>query len=152
AVATVDPTSGLVTAVGEGTAHISFTITGGCNGTPSQQQLLTVLPDASVTSVTGTSPLCINATTTFIANGVILGGGTGSWSSDNTSVATVDPTSGLVTAVAEGTAHITFTITAGCNGTPSQQQLLTVLPDAGVTSVTGTSPLCINATATYVAN
>ena len=47
-----------------------------------------------------------------------LGGGTGAWSSDNTAVATVDA-NGIVTAVSAGTANITYTISDGCNGTPS---------------------------------
>ena len=151
-VATVDPATGEVTAVGAGTANIICTITGGCNGTPSAQQLVTVLPNAAITSVTGTSPLCIGATATYTANGEVLGGGAELWSSDNTLVATVDPATGEVTAVGAGTANIICTITGGCNGTPSSQQLVTVLPNAAIASVTGTSPLCIGATATYTAN
>src|SRR5262249_55519357 len=119
-VATVNATTGVVTATGAGTATITFTITGGCNGAPSQSSGVTVLPNPEVTSVTGSSsPLCIGATTTYTANGVVLGGGTGSWTSDNTSVATVNASTGVVTAVGAGTANITFTITGGCNGAPS---------------------------------
>ncbi len=152
AVATVIAGTGVVTAVGAGTCNIIFTITGGCNGTPSAQQSLTVTPNAAVTSVTGTTPLCIGATATYVANGVVLGGGTGSWSSSNTAVATVIAGTGVVTAVGAGTCNIIYTITGGCNGTPSAQQSLTVTPNAAVTSVTGTTPLCIGATATYTAN
>ncbi len=152
AVATVIAGTGVVTAVGAGTCNIIFTITGGCNGTPSAQQSLTVTPNAAVTSVTGTTPLCIGATATYVANGVVLGGGTGSWSSSNTAVATVIAGTGVVTAVGAGTCNIIYTITGGCNGTPSAQQALTVTPNAAVASVTGTTPLCIGATATYVAN
>ncbi|MTK06031.1 MAG: hypothetical protein F8N38_02935, partial [Hungatella sp.] len=102
---------------------------------------------AAVTSVTGTSPLCIGSKATYTANGVELGGGTGSWSSDNTSVATVNTTTGEVTAVSAGTCNIVYTISGGCNGTPTAQQSLTVRPNAAVTSVTGTSPLCIGSKA-----
>ena len=80
-----------MTAVGAGTADIIFTVTGGCNGTPSQQLSISVNADAAVTSVTGDqTPLCIGGTTTFTANGVVLGGGTGAWSSSDNTVATVD--------------------------------------------------------------
>ena len=80
-----------MTAVGAGTANIIFTVTGGCNGTPSQQLSISVNADAAVTSVTGDqTPLCIGGTTTFTANGVVLGGGTGAWSSSDKTVATVD--------------------------------------------------------------
>jgi hypothetical protein len=53
----------------------------------------------------------------------------GSWSSSNTAIATVDPTTGLVTALAAGTATITYTVagTGGC--TPiSVSALVTVNP------------------------
>ena len=149
-VASVDG-SGNVTAIGAGTADITYTITGGCGGTVSAFQTISVNPNAAITSVTGgTSPLCINGTTMVTANGVVLGGGSGDWSSTNMSVATVDG-SGNVTAVGAGTTDITFTITNGCGGTVSAFQTITVYPNAAVTSVTGTSPLCIGSTATYAA-
>ena len=117
--ATVDA-SGNVTAVGEGTCNIIYTITGGCNGTPTSSASYTVYPNADAGIVTaGTTPQCIGSTTTYTVSGVNLGGtGVGSWSSDNTSVATVDA-NGNVTAVGEGTCNIIYTITGGCNGTPT---------------------------------
>ena len=149
AVAIVNAGTGAVTAVDAGTCDIIFTITGGVGGTVSAQQSLTVLPDAAVTSVTGSSPLCRTAATTFTANGVVLGGGTGTWSSNNTSVATVNSSTGFVTAVGAGTCNIIYTITGGCGGTVAAQQPLTVTPDAAVSSVTGGSPLCKSASTTY---
>jgi uncharacterized protein YjdB len=152
AVATVNA-SGHVTAVGAGTTNITYTITGGCNGTKSAYQAIEVRPDAAVTSVTGgTSPLCIGATTNVTANGVVLGGGSGGWSSSNSAAATVN-SSGLVTAVGAGTTNIVYTITDGCSGTKTAYQAITVLPNAAITSVTGTpSSICPGATTTYVAN
>jgi hypothetical protein len=119
------------------------------NGVPSSLPV-TVLPNAAVTSVTGTSPLCIGATDSYTANGVVLGGGTGTWSSSNAAIATVNST-GLVTAVSSGSCNIVYTITGGCSGTKLAMQSLTVLPNAAVTSVDGTSPLCVGATTTYTA-
>ncbi len=148
-VATVNAITGVVTTLTSGTTNIIYTITGGCNGTPSAQQLLTVLPDAAVATVTGITPLCIGETTTYNSGGEVLGGGTGVWSSSNALVATVNSATGLVTPLTSGTTNIIFTITGGCNGTPSAQQTLTVTPDAAVSTVTGTSPLCIGATTTY---
>ncbi|MDD4215424.1 MAG: HYR domain-containing protein, partial [Bacteroidales bacterium] len=86
---------------------------------------ITIDANAAVTSVTGLSPLCSGNTTTYTANGVVLGGGTGAWSSSNTSVATVN-SSGVVTAVGPGTTNITYTISGGCGGTKSASQELTV--------------------------
>jgi hypothetical protein len=152
AIATVIAGTGVVTAVGAGTCDIIYTITGGCGGTKSKQKSLTVTPNASIASVTGTTPLCIGATATYTTTGVVLGGGTGAWSSSNTTVATVIAGTGVVTAVGAGTCNIIYSITGGCGGTASAQQSLTVNPNAAVTSVTGTTPLCIGATATYTAN
>ena len=44
----------------------------------------------------------------------ILGGGVGTWSSSNLTVATVDGLTGAVTAVGAGTCDIIYTITGGC--------------------------------------
>lgn len=100
-------------------------VTGDC-GTPVEASVTVAsLPNASVASVTGTTPICIGATTTYTANSVVLGGGTGAWSSSNNAVATVDA-SGLVTGVANGTCNIIYTITGGCGGTVFAQQSVTV--------------------------
>ncbi len=150
AVATVSA-AGLVTGITAGTANIIYTITGGCSGPVSAQQAVTITPNASVTSVTGASPLCIGATSVYTANGVVLSGGTGAWSSSNPAVATVSA-AGLVTGITAGTANIIYTITGGCGGTVSRQQAVTITPDAAITSVTGASPLCAGATSVYTAN
>ena len=60
-------------------------------------------------------------TSVYTANGVVLSGGTGAWSSSNPAVATVDAT-GLVTGISAGTCNIIYTITGGCGGTVSAQQ------------------------------
>ena len=89
---------------------------------------VTVNPDAGITSVTGTSPLCISGTATYSKNGVVLGGGTGAWSSSNTAIATVN-SSGLVTGVSAGTCNIRYIITGGCGGTASALQSVTINPE-----------------------
>ena len=150
AIATVSA-AGLVTAVSAGTCNIIYTITGGCGGTVSAQQAVTINPNASITSVTGTSPLCISGTATYTANGVVLSGGTGAWSSSNAAVATVSA-AGLVTGVSAGTCNIIYTITGGCGGIVSRQQAVTINPNGAITSVTGASPLCIGGTSAYTAN
>ena len=143
AVATVNPTTGLVTAVSAGSANITYTVTG-CNGPASGSQSVTVDPNVNAGTVSGTSPLCIGGTATYSSTGDA--GGT--WSSDNGAVATVNPTSGLVTAVSAGSANITYTVT-GCNGPASASQSVTVNPNVNAGTVSGTSPLCIGGTATY---
>ena len=149
--ATVNSSTGLVTAVASGSCNIIYTITGGCGGTsPSAQIAVTINQNASINGVSGTTPICMGATATYTTTGLVLGGGSGSWSSDNTAIATVNST-GVVTGVAVGTTYIVYSIT-GCGGAPSAKQLLTVSPNAGISSVTGSTPLCLGGTATYSAN
>ena len=153
-IATVDTTSGLVTGVSSGTCNIIYTITGGCGiaGTISSPQLITITPNMSVGVVSGESTLCIGGTTTYSISSAVLSGGVGVWSSDDITIATVDATTGLVTGVSSGTCHIVYTVSGGCGSTVFASQLITINPDASVTSVNGTTPLCIGGVSTYTAN
>jgi uncharacterized protein YjdB len=135
AVATVAAT-GLVTAVGKGTAQITATVEA-VNGSAQ----VTVAQVPATMSVSPTS-LDLEAGATgrlsasvADANGHAIDGQTLSWSSDDTSVATVDA-SGLVTAVAAGSAVVTasagsasgtadVTVTAPEPFTPSRDTTLT---------------------------
>ena len=145
AVATVDPSTGLVTAVNAGTTDITYTVVG-CNG--SAFMTLTVDPDANAGTISGTSLLCLGATDTYSSNG----DGGGSWSSTDPGVATVDPSTGLVTVVNPGTTDITYTINSGCGSPVSSFMTLTVNPDANAGTISGTSLLCLGATDTYSSN
>ena len=148
AIATVNATTGVVTAVSAGTTNIAYTVSSGCNNPVSAFKTLTVSNDPNPGTVSGTSPLCIGATATYTSNG----DGGGSWSSSNTAVATVNASTGMVTAVSAGTTNIIYTVIA-CNGSPlSASKTLTVDPSVSAGTVSGTSPLCIGATATYTSN
>lgn len=119
-VATVSPT-GVITAVGAGTAIITVTATstGNVNYSAATQTALvevTVLPApvASVQVTPGTTNLVIGATqqlTTTVRDsvGAPLTGRVATWASSNPAVATVN-TTGLITAVAVGTATLTVTV------------------------------------------
>ena len=107
--ATVSST-GVVTAVGSGTANIIATSEAHSGAAP-----VTVFAEsvASVraslaSSIIGVARTTQATATTKDANGNVLTGRAVAWSSDNTSVATVDP-SGVVLGVAIGTANITAT-------------------------------------------
>ncbi|MCG9967285.1 Ig-like domain-containing protein, partial [Pelotomaculum terephthalicicum JT] len=142
AVATVSDT-GLVTAVAPGTANIIAT-----NADGSLNATCAVTVQASTVAVTGVS---LDKT-----SDTITAGGTDqltatvapadasnqevTWASDNTTVATVDST-GLVTAVAPGTANITVTtadggFTATCGVTVNAASVLTTLTLSGSPSLT----------------
>jgi hypothetical protein len=74
--------TGLAISFGNQTAAGTYTVIGtrtngtGCSATMTGSVDVTVRPDASVASVTGTTPVCIGATPTYTANTVVLGGGT----------------------------------------------------------------------------
>ena len=96
-------TSGVVTGIGQGTATVSYVLSSGCTATI----LVSVYPLPSV--VNGTLTVCAGQTTTLSDN---VTGGT--WTSGNTSIATIGSSSGIVTGVAAGTTNITYTLGTGC--------------------------------------
>ena len=113
--------AGLVTGVSAGTATIVYT--GAC-GSPATQDV-TVNPVPG--SIAGTANMCIGNVTTFTnaTNG-------GSWSSSNGTVATVDAVSGVVTALAAGTATISYS--TGCGANPVYPVTVYALPTPGIVS------------------
>ncbi|KAF2335534.1 Ig-like domain-containing protein [Flavobacterium daemonense] len=155
-VATVVASTGVVTAVSAGTANIIYTVNGGCGNTVSASKPYTVNANASAGTVTaGITPQCIGATTTYTVSGQVLGGGTGSWASDNGAVATVNGSTGVVTAVSAGTANIIYMVTGGCGTSApiTASKPYTVIANSAITSVTGPNSICIGGTATaYTAN
>ncbi len=135
-VASVNVLTGEVTALGAGTADITYTLAG-CSA--SSFLTLTVDPDVNAGTVSGISPLCIGTSDTYTSDG----DAGGSWSSLDALTATVDAVTGLVTGVSAGSTDITYTVN-GCNGPASASLTVTVLPINSGT-VSGTTPLCIGA-------
>ncbi|MES2701542.1 MAG: FG-GAP-like repeat-containing protein [Bacteroidota bacterium] len=127
AVATVGST-GIVTGVSGGNAVISYTVTNSC-GSASAIKNITV----NVTSPGGeTDVICAGATTTLSS----AGGGT--WSSNNTSIATIGITTGIVSGIAPGVVTMTYTTTTGSTTTP-------ITVNATPSMITGTMSACAGA-------
>lgn len=102
-IATINATSGVLTAVSPGTVTISYTLPTGCSATT------VVTVSTPPTSISGTSTYCIGDTATLTsapAGGI--------WTSSAPTIATVASGSGHVTGVASGTAIITYTEPLGC--------------------------------------
>ncbi len=116
-VATVHPSTGLVTALHTGTAGITATAPGGKTGSvtvtvePSATSTVLVLPSgASLAGAGSTQTLGVQVRD---PNGDLVPSPTATWASLNPLVATVDPATGVVTAVAPGQATITATSGGG---------------------------------------
>ncbi len=137
AIATVDAT-GIVTGVAAGTTTISYSVTNGC-GTTSATQVVSVNSAPSSGTISGSFTVCQSATTTLTSS---VSGGV--WSSDNTAAATVS-SAGVVTGVAGGDAHISYTVTTGC-GTAVSSAHVTVNPLPSAGTITGAMVVCATST------
>ncbi|MFI5196093.1 MAG: Ig-like domain-containing protein [Chitinophagales bacterium] len=134
AVATVGSASGDVSGVTPGIVTITYQEPiAGCIATA------TVTVNAIPSGINGITTVCQGATTPLSDTSP---GGT--WSSDNTSVATVGSATGIVSGVTAGTANITYAFGATCYVTTT----LTVnpLPVPGV--ITGSDSVCLSSPTT----
>jgi trimeric autotransporter adhesin len=100
--ASVHATTGVVTGYNTGTANITYTAGPGCNS-------ITQVSVVGSAAITGGNKVCVGDTKTLSYS--IIGG---TWSSSNTSKATIDVLTGDVTGISTGTAVITYTLNAGC--------------------------------------
>ena len=95
-------------------ASYSVTITDNNNCTfISPVQTLTVANESP--TISPQSSICVGATTTLTANQAAFN--STPWLSSNPSVATINPSSGLVTALSPGTTTITYKAITGCSNT-----------------------------------
>ena len=133
-----DPSTALITAAGtgtppgtSGTGIVTYTMPTGCLST----MVVTInpLPDP----ITGITSVCLGQTTTMHETTPL-----GSWSSSPTSIATVNPLTGVVTGIAPGIATIIYTLPTGCTATT----IITVNIDA---PIVGPSQLCSGVSAVY---
>ncbi len=126
--ATINLTSGLVSASTAGTTTLSYRAPSGCYVT----NVITV--NATPSTITGTRSVCIGATTTLASTPI---GGT--WSSSAVGIASVGSTTGIVSGVASGTAIVTYT-SSGCAKTA--EVTVNTLPAA----ITGVGVACAGST------
>jgi len=140
-IATVDAT-GTVTGVAAGTVNILYTVTtpGGCSDSAVITITVNALPVVDVTTASATE-LCITGTATLTNTTVP----TGTWSSDDGAIATVDGT-GLVTSVSAGTVNILYTVTNLNGCTDSAVTAITVDATPVVAPIAGTPGICFGST------
>jgi hypothetical protein len=110
-IATVNASTGLVTGISDGIATIRYVVAaaGGCVDSLDIQVTIRPLP---ILSIVGSNSICIGTTTQLTSNEA-----SGTWTSLNPSVATVD-VNGVVSGIATGTTRFIFTSsTTGCSDT-----------------------------------
>ncbi|MBX2905665.1 MAG: gliding motility-associated C-terminal domain-containing protein [Taibaiella sp.] len=133
--ATISAT-GVLTGLSAGVANVSYTVTNSC-GSASTTKVIVINPTPTV-SIEGPALMCIGYPILFSASAT-----PGSWSSTNTSAATVNGL-GMVTPVSVGTAIISYSITNsdGCTGYSSHLINVGEAPDPG--TISGPPHACVD--------
>ncbi len=133
-VATIDPETGEIHVVGEGSAIITYFLSTSCGDFSFSFELIAdPLPDP----ILGPGTVCVGQTIPLASS---PSGGT--WTSSDVGVATVGSGSGIVTGISDGTAEITYMLSTGCYVTT----IVTVYPTPS--EITGTKKVCKGATTT----
>jgi len=105
-----------------GTAMITYTVKAS-NGCAAHVDKVINVVEPNIIHITGTDTLFIGDTLTFSANII-----NGTWASSDTSVATIDPTSGLTTGQNTGTTQIIYTVNSACQEV-GQKELVVIKKD-----------------------
>lgn len=132
-VGTVGAASGVVYGVSTGTTTISYVV----GSTPGCVSTVNVTVNARPAAIAGSGSLCLGSTTT-LSN--VTSGGT--WSSSNTTIATVDA-SGLVFGVSASNTTISYTLSNGCSS------LLVVTVNNTPGTISGSPIICKGSNITY---
>ncbi len=115
---------GVVTGNVPGTTTITYTLPTGCVRT--KTVTVNTLPGA----ISGLPITCVGT------NATLTNSGGGTWTSSDVSIASVAPTTGIVTGVTAGSATITYSLASGCSATTSF--LVNALP----APITGSTNVC----------
>ncbi|MBJ2176198.1 hypothetical protein JBL43_18245, partial [Aureibaculum sp. A20] len=122
---------------------------GSCDTAISDSETVTVNPLPATPVITGTDEICVGGTINDLATTAT---GTVTWTSSNTSVATINPTTGVLTAVAGGTTFIRYAVNDGtCNALSSPFEV-TVNALPAVPTLSSTAASCSAAELTTITN
>jgi hypothetical protein len=138
--------TGTVFGIAPGTVTITYSYSGACGAT-SRTASMTVSNPTTIAAITGTTSACPGAGTTLSTTTT---GGT--WTSSNVSVATVNSATGFVSALASGSAIISYSITNafGCTSTATVAYSVLGIPTAVITP-TGATTFCTGSSVTLLA-
>ncbi len=131
AVGTIGSTSGMLTGVTAGTATVTYRLnTTGCYSTA----VATINPLPA--SVTGSNTICVGSTQTYSST---TSGGT--WTSSNSSAASIGSASGTATGITAGIVRLSYTLSTGC------RTIKTVTVNNVPTAITGATLYCVGGSA-----
>ena len=119
----IGSTTGVVSGLTPGLAHITYTMPTGCIATTT----FTVIPVPR--PISGSPNVCVGSTTTMYD---ITPGGT--WASSNPSIGSIDPLTGNLGGLSSGTVLVYYTLGTGC-GTVTSIIINPVSPIAGPSTV-----------------
>lgn len=130
ALATVSA-SGIVYGIGTGVPSISFTRTNSCGSTSALQAVTVNTIPGAPPAITGATTVCIGSVTSL--NNASTGG---TWSSSDTSLATVTASTGFVSAITWGSPQISYTVSNACGTSAPALTTINILnyPTAAITS------------------
>lgn len=126
--ATIDNTTGVVHSVSGGTAVMKYTI----SGCPVASATFVV--KAAPVTINGTKTICSGTSTTLSCSAL-----SGSWSSSDSSIASINPSTGVMRGVSGGLANITYD--NGCGYAVTQVKIKTV-----PAPIVGSSAVCVAST------
>ena len=132
-VATISST-GVVTGVVAGTTVISYTVTSSC-GTATATYNVTITNSASAGTITGPSNICAGSNITL--TDAVTGG---TWSSSNTTIATVS--GGVVSGLTVGSDVISYTVSTVSCGNATATFTVNVIASGTVSPITSADSLC----------
>ena len=142
-IATINPATGVITGASLGSVTVTYTVTStaGCSSMTTMVETVHAIP--VVGAISGTASVCPGLTITLSDT---TAGGT--WSTNDTTMATVGATTGVVTGVAAGSATINYTVTNafGCSATATDA--VTVNTGGAIDAITGTSAFCLGSSVT----
>jgi uncharacterized protein YjdB len=136
--------TGLVLPVTAGTIDtVRYIVTNSAGCTDTAYKIINVGANPIVSNIQGADSICAN-TTTLLINSTP----NGTWSSGNTSIATVG-TNGMVTGLIQGLVTINYTITnpLGCSTSISKNMYVKAAP--AVNNITGAASICVNSSGQY---
>ncbi len=128
--------TGVVTGVSPGTVSVTYTLPTGC------YRVANVTVNPLPSPIAGPSSVCLGSNVS-VSNSTPGG----VWSSSNTTVAAIDPMSGVMTGLAPGTSVISYTIGSGCavfasvSVTPLPPPNTGIIPFCSGASITLSNPL-----------